>query len=302
MNSTKNNRRGNNRLRRNNPNPRKGTNQLKTEVGIPIVSRNPRQNSIMPETRYQKFKWMADYSNITSVGSAYAGKMMIANSLYDPDPALLTSAVSGYADNMDFYFYCLPMLFSTKVTVSNREAFPVKAALLFSVQQADLLFSSTQNIIDLMENPISTRPVQISGVGGQDRSVLVLNKINFAKANGNEFEYYGNAATYSNQPTSGPPFPFFVSLLIWASANFTSAGVGVAWEIEWTTKLWSRRLILDSGPTARLKKISRELELQKETIDGLRNKTNLSSDELEEVSRLDMSINRLAADMSTFST
>jgi hypothetical protein len=241
--------------RRNRPNK---TNVLKQEVGINVAAKNKKQNWIQPEFRMQKFKWMADYGNITSSGTSYAGKMMYANNLYDPDPSLLTSAVAGYADNMDFYFYCLPVDLHTKCVVSNREAFPVKVALLFSIQQADLLFSSAQNIIDLAENPISTDWTQLSAVGGQDRATLSL-RVNLGRANGNEFEYNGNAATYSCQPTSAPPFPMFVSLLVWATSNFTSAGVGVSWQNTWNTRLWSRRLILDSGPTVAKKKLQLQL-------------------------------------------
>lgn len=274
----------NNKIRRNNrgtfarqgrPQRQNRTKQVKSEVGIIHTKNNPRQNFIQPEFRMQKFKWFADYGNITNSGSSYAGKMMYANNLYDPDPALLTSSVSGFADNMDFYFYCLPISYSTRVIITNKEAFPVKAALLFSVQQADLLFSSTQNIIDLGENPISTNWVEIAAAGGQDRATLSLRDINLAKANGNELEYYGSAETYSNQPTSGPPYPMFCSLLVWSTSNFTSAGVGVAWQSRWTCKLWARRLILDSGPTVARKQLVFELAAQKKKLDELVNVVKL---------------------------
>lgn len=266
-------------VRRNRPNT---TNIVKSEVGINVAAKNPKQNQIQPQFRLQKFKWEADFANITNSGNAYAGKMMYANNLYDPDPALLTSAVSGYADNMDFYFYCLPYINKTHVVVTNREAFPVKVCLLFSIQQVDLLFTSSQAIIDLGENPISTPWTEISAVGGQDRATLNL-KVNLAQANGNEFEFNGNAETYSCQPTSGPPFPMFVSLLVWSSTNFTAAGVGVSWQMTWNTRLWSRRIVLDSGPTLAKRSLHLKLKNKEVELKSLQDRVKI----LQELEHLD---------------
>ncbi len=256
MNKARNNK---TRKQTNRSNPNR-TNTIKSEVGISVAAKNKAQRStISPEFRMGKLRFQADYANITNSGVAYAGKMMYANNLYDPDPALLTSSVAGYADNMDFYFYCLPITSKSRVTLTNREAFPVKACLIYTVQQADLLFSSQQNVIDIGENPISTPWVELSAQGGQDRATLNL-KVNLGRMNGSELDYNGNAATYSSQPTSGPPYPLFVSILLYAGSNFTSAGVGVSWTQEWTVRYWSRRLILDSGPTLAKKTLLRELE------------------------------------------
>ena len=67
----------------------------------------------------------------------------------------------------------------------------------------------------------------------------------------------------------------FCSLLVWATSNFTSAGVGVAWQMRWTCKLWARRLILDSGPTLARKRLVFELAEQKKKLDELVNVVKL---------------------------
>ncbi len=260
------------RVGKNTRNRPQQTNNIKSRVGINLAGKNPRQNWVQPEFRMQKFKFQADFGNITNSGSAYAGKMLYANNLYDPDPAILTSSVAGYTDNMNFYFYCLPVTVNTKVVLTNREAFPVKCCVLFSIQQADTLFSSTQNIIDLGENPISTEWHELSSAGGQDRATLRL-KVNLARANGNEFEYNGNAQSYSCQPTSGPPFPMFMSVLVYSSSNnFTSSGVGVSWTMKWDCRLWSRRLIIDSGPTALKKQLLDRLQSKEKELTVLKDR------------------------------
>lgn len=228
---------------------------------MPPVKTSQGNRAVAPFTREVKLKWVADFANLTSAGSSYAGKMFYSNNLYDPDPSLLTSSVSGFADNMDFYFYCLPLSLSARVVLTNREDFPVKVALLHSINQADLLFSSTQNIIDLGENTLSTGWRELAAKGGQDRTTLSL-FVNFGEVNGNEFEYFGNAQSYSCQPASGPPYPMFLSILSWASTNFTSAGIGVMVEFKWTVKLWAQNLILDTGPTisSEIAHLKRELK------------------------------------------
>ncbi len=247
-------------------------NTVKSQVGMNVAARNPRQNFIQPEFRMQKFKWQADYGTISNAGSAYAGKMMYSNNLYDPDPALLTSSVAGYAENMKFYSYCLPIDVKVKVTCCNYEVFPVKVCLISTVNQTDTYFSSTQNIIDLGENAQSTNWTQLSAGGGQDRAILTL-KTNFGRANGNEFEYNGNAQTYSCQPTAGPPYPMFVSLLIWSAAgNLTASGVNVSWQMTWTTRLWARNIVLDSGPTLDLKLLQRDLVVKRREYASLKEK------------------------------
>ncbi len=247
------------------------TNTVKSRVGMNVAAPNPKQNFIQPEFRMQKFKWQADYGRLTNNGNSYAGKMMYANNLYDPDPALVTSGVAGYAENMKFYYYCLPIDVKCKVTVCNYEGFPVKVCLLSTVNQTDTYFSSTQNIIDLGENAQSTNWTELSAGGGQDRATLVL-RTNFGRANGNEFEYNGNAQNYSCQPTAGPPYPMFMSLLIWANSNFTASGVSVSWQYTWNTRLWARNIVLDSGPTLDKKLLQVELEQKRKEYTSLKEK------------------------------
>ncbi len=192
------------------------------------------QNLIAPFSRRINFKFISDSFTLNNAGSAYAGKMYISNGIYDHDPALLSRGVPGYAENMKYYYYCQPLVASLKVEFANKESFPVRVGLVATVPQPDSLYSSSDNMLDLMGNPLNSGLLELSAAGGQDRGTREL-FIPFGRLNGNTMEYRGNAQVYSNQPTSNPAYPMFVTIALVANSNLVN-GVDVTYEIEWVTK------------------------------------------------------------------
>jgi hypothetical protein len=274
------------------PARRQNTNQVKQEIGFVSTKQNNKtvRSKIMPETRIIKLKFQADFVLLNNAGNSYAAKMFVANGLYDPDPALLTSSVAGYADNMRFYYYCLPTHATYRTVFSNLETFPVHVNTLVSITDTSSLFSSTQNIIDLGENSISSQWTMLSGSSGQNRSAQTL-RVNFARMNGNELEYYGGASNYSCTPTTNAPYPFFYSLLAHANNNFSS-GIGVSVTIEWTCKLWARNIILDSGPSVSKATLERRLLAKEQKLEDVKGRIEYLKD-FEQVDDNDLIVKKL---------
>jgi hypothetical protein len=150
---------------------------------------------------------------------------------------------------------------------TNNEAFPVNVGLVFTIQEPSTLFSSVQNVIDLSEQPLSTRMTSLGPLTGNGRVNKVL-KINLGEANGNSIEYFGNAVTYSTYYNGGVPYPMFFSLLATSNSNF-SAGITISFRMKWTCRLWARRIVLDSGPTSKtIVQLLKEKQNELEALEG----------------------------------
>lgn len=253
----KNNRRGNRtQTKRNNNTKRQISQQVHSDLGLTMARPNQRdmRNRVQSESKCVKMRFQSDLLSLNSSGNFFATKSFLANGLYDPDPALLTSSVAGFAEWMRLYNYAQVITNRTTVVLTNNETFPIKACLLYTLDDPSTSLGSVQNCIDAGENAMATKWVQLAPVSGQNRSRLTLT-VNIPKTLGHEMHYYSMEWFY-NYPSSNPAQPQYMTVLIASSTALTGAGIGLSFTMDYSVKLFYRRLVLDSGPSQQVRKIN----------------------------------------------
>lgn len=224
--------------------------KVKSDLSMVNIRSNPKskRSIITPEYKISKLHWQSEYATFSSVGSMFMSKVFKANDLYDPDPAVLTSAIAGFAELARYYYYHLATKVQIRLTVTNNEAFPVR--IFFGVFNEDpsTSLSNVQAVIDLSENPMCTPVKELAAKGGQDRSTMSLT-VNLAELCGDYSYFYGSGyfATYYN---ASPATNIILCIAMWSASIFTNAGVTLSLSMHYTVKSFNRRPILDTGPVA----------------------------------------------------
>lgn len=218
------------------------------DMTIVKVAHNPRKQRsvICPEYKISTLHFTSDLLQSSSIGSTFWSKVYKANDLYDPDPALLSSGIAGFAELARYYYYHLVTKVRVSVTVSNLEGFSVKFFFGFFTEDPSTSLGSVQNIIDLAENPMCTPIAEISAKGGVDRKVLHLS-CNLAEFTG-DYSYYYGSGYFSTYYNASPATNIILCMCAYSNGIFTSAGFALSTSIHYTVKSFNRRPILDSGP------------------------------------------------------
>lgn len=133
------------------------------------------------------------------------------------------------------------------VSFANNEDFPVVCAFMWSAENLSTVATSKQDVIDLMENPLSTGPIEISAKYDKSR-VRKRMTMTMWKIIGNKLVYEASEL-YSCGNASGPTTPLYFSLLFYAPGgqNLT-LGTTTILALNSRIKFFNRRPIADSGP------------------------------------------------------
>jgi hypothetical protein len=154
-----------------------------------------------------------------------------ANSIFDPDPALLSGPVPGYSYYAGGYGAYIVLALGYSITVSNAEVAPVDVVVWPSQTDLGLNFISTN---EAFGNPHASQGT-LSAKGGQDR-ILLTGTVDLGSFYGSVAQYLANFGSAFGANAS----PLFLNIGGYNSALFTAAGLDVRVTLTYRTAVFKR--------------------------------------------------------------
>jgi len=156
--------------------------------------------------------------NRSNVGNKFIYWRIRMNSVYDPDPLLLTGNVSGFVEWSALYRRYLVLAFKAEVTMVNEETFPIAINAAPSDIDLTTIIISPTTAVDLGEVPLSIPTKIMSSKGGQDK-IKLTSYVDLAKFTGQK-RAYKDSLTYSALVNGNPS-----TLLYWNYGAFTDTNL-----------------------------------------------------------------------------
>lgn len=221
----------------NKKNSKKSRARARRQRPLQLSSTHPRD--IFPEQMSVWLNYVDDSMTRTNVANPYNYFRFRANSVWDPDPLLLTGGIAGITALASIYRFYLVTAIEVEWRVTNREAFPVEVGLTCTTYDLVTTVVSLATATDALENPFSSGVRSLSVSGGQDRTVI---KKTFSLANvwGNRREYLSDAQFVG--PNNGNPATMlYLNMIAIAPNNFTALGqfngLRIRYQVRWFTRL-----------------------------------------------------------------
>jgi len=201
----------NRKLARNKPNKQ---NQL-YRIGIPRNNFSYAPDSIEVELVYN------DPSiSRNNAGFNYMFWTIRMNSVFDPDPLLLSGAVSGFKEWSQFYNRYLVTEITIDSELVNRDSFPVGLNAAPSDLDIGSLISSAAAAQNVGETPYAIGSKMLSPTGGLDR-IKYRKTVDLAKFTGQVGPYIDSLA-YSALVVTNPGILLYWNHALFASSNFVN--------------------------------------------------------------------------------
>jgi len=140
------------------------------------------------------------------------------NSVYDPDPLVLSGAVSGFTEWAAIYRRYLVLKCEIDSTIVNKEAFPVGVSFAPSDFDLTPVIIGPSTAQDLSELPYAIPTKVLSTLGGQDK-LNFRKSIDLAKFTGQRGAYH-DSLQYSSLVNTNPS-----TLLFWNAGLFTDTNM-----------------------------------------------------------------------------
>jgi hypothetical protein len=183
------------------------------------------RNTIMPPTIRRKLDYVDDILQRNNAAATFLAYRLRINNLFDPDPLILTGAISGFNEIMAFYDSYRVSDIELKFEVANNETFPLLYGVVFSNIDITTSLATKQDAINALENNFSTGGKILGAKGGQDRAKLDI-KLHLAELLGNAKQYYADDQ-YVGSPTSGPATNMFVTIIIYTPTGALNLTNGI---------------------------------------------------------------------------
>lgn len=204
--------------------------------------RTLRINKPFADAMFVKLNYMEPFGSIDrfNTGGNYYNWFFRGNSVYDPDPQLLSGAVAGFAEYAAMYQFYRVYALAWDIEVSNREAFPVE----FHVTPVPLVPNSTQ----LTATPLSQWGMQtyskhalMSEATGQDRT-RIKGYMTTEKIMGNKSFLYDS--TMHSPVTTNPTTIWSLAMGTMSNSVGTANGVIVGMKLTYYVKFYLRQFAL----------------------------------------------------------
>lgn len=199
-----------------------------------------------PDT-VRKFTYRSDLT-ILSAGTTFLVKSFLVNSMFDPDPAILTTGYTGWQwwnIALDEY---LVQISRAQWNVINLDATAISCFITYSFDRQDTTLTSWQQVRDAEENPFSTAVKTIRakdqfGSKAVLRSKIVMQDLTKRSA-------YQSSELYSGTTGASPPFPIYVNFCAYATDGSTNLSTGLLNDISLTptVELYSIKTMSDIPP------------------------------------------------------
>ncbi len=225
-------------------------NQYKDNVsGIGKTPLYMTPSQITPPKVTKKLTYKSDLTTL-SAGATFLAKSFHVNALYDPDPAILTSTYAGYAWLVTAYNQWIVQLNRTNCWVGNNGTVYITAGLVYSFDQLDATITTWQQAKDALEQPFSTKGIQLApkGSGGSSRDIVSKLCLEDMTKHGE----YQSSQLYSGFVASNPAQAINITLVIFSDDGSTnlSNGVVVDLTMQATAEFYGQRTIGDSATLA----------------------------------------------------
>jgi len=184
-------------------------NKIKRERQL-VMSRVPREYA--PTSMIVVLTYVDDSTLRNNVGNNFVYWRIQLNCPFDPDPLLLTGAVSGFTEWANIYRRYVVLSTLVESTIINNEAFPIQFNGYYTDYDHSTSIVNRVSALNAGET-LSVRSRGLSASGGLDRYFYV-NRLNFPSLTGQR-SAYTNSMNYSSLVNSNPSTAF---KLYWNSA------------------------------------------------------------------------------------
>jgi hypothetical protein len=179
-----------------------------------------------------------------NIGSSYLFFKMRGNSVFDPDPLLLTGGITGFPEWGGLYRRYLVTKVRVEWKVTNMESFPLSVCFAPSLADITTIVSSKNAAADVGEMKLG-QVADLSAAGGMDRA-LINSTIDCATFMGNVNEYLdsGTWAGFAGAAASNPNQYIFLNFTVYSS-NVLSSGIFSTLRIHYTVKFYEVQTPID---------------------------------------------------------
>jgi hypothetical protein len=158
--------------------------------------------------------------NRNNAGSKWNSWRIRMNSVYDPDPLLLTGAVSGFLEWSNFYRKYLVTHFTVDAEISNKDAFAVGITAAPTTADIIAALNTPAACQDLSETPLAIKAKTVSQAGGVDR-IKISKTIDLAQFCGNRNAYL-DSLQYASLISTNPAQMFYWNWGIFTDTNLAN--------------------------------------------------------------------------------
>jgi hypothetical protein len=176
-----------------------------------------------------------------NAGARYAYWRLRANSVYDPDPLLLTGPVSGFNEWASIYRRYLVKSVIIDSEMVNKEAFPVGFSFAPSDIDLSTVITSAASAQDLGETPLAVPSKMMSAAGGLDR-LRFRKSVDLGHLSGQRGAYT-NSLVYSSLVNSNPSILLFLNFALFSDTNLVN-GVVQNTRVHFRVLLTERQTLL----------------------------------------------------------
>jgi len=194
-------------------------------------------DAFWPVSMDNTMKYVDEQITKTIGGSLFVYWRMRMNDLFDPNPLILTGAISGFAEMATLYRRYLVTSLTVTLDVVNNEAFPVLVAIAPSDIDLASVITSAAAAVNLAEYPLAKK-VLLSAAGGMNRGRLTMT-INLARFVGQPLAYK-SSLDYSALVNASPAIQTFFNVSVSSATNLTALGVTQYAQYKYRTH-WSQR-------------------------------------------------------------
>lgn len=234
---------------RGNPNQK----EMRQVGGVGRTPKKMHPKLIVPPYSVHKLTYKSDLTLITA-GATFFAKSFKANSLFDPDPAILTTNYTGYEWLTQAYDEYLVQTSRARCWAGNQNGTFVSFGLVYSLEQLDSTISTWQDARDALENKFSTKTTQLSqkGVGGCSRSIMGKCALQDLTKAG----VYQYSDIYAGITNMDPTYLMWVTIVAFADDGTTNLGDGVIFDftLESTAEFYSPKQMKDTTTLRQIRK------------------------------------------------
>lgn len=197
--------------------------------------------TIMPDQVDVILPWIVS-GQLTNNGLSYASLRYQSNGLYDPDPVLGGTSFIGLSEWATLYVYYRALKIRYKLTVSNKESFPM-AVYLYNLNQDPTATVGAAGVSYSLNN--FGKHKVMSGASGGACCVTLAGTVPFAALLGDEEDLEADNLYRGVITSSNPADLFYIGFNTDALGGTQSAsGVAFTLELEAYTRLYDRKLVV----------------------------------------------------------
>lgn len=228
------------------------------------IPKNLRGSDINPPKLHRIFDYVDPNPTVSAPTASFRIRSFRINTLWDPDPAVLSTGISGFQKWMQFYEFYRVNRVNLLWAPANNETFPLMVGFTLSNRAQDTFIITRQEAIDALENGFTTKVHILQNRNGGPSTCRLEREIQLSALFGDNNLYYGDL-NYVGVGLSDPVDQIFINLIVISPLNTTFLLNGTVGVIEFRlfAKLFTTITLNDTAvKKARLKNTEKEESVQ----------------------------------------